>query len=183
MHVAEVPAKETVEFFIIITVKIVPVPPEPIAPFGGVDLLPSLLPILGGKCRHVLGSSLQKGAGPPQAFPSLIVFRGADPDPEILFNPGAGMQSIQVFLRRIGFQEFPDFDRWQHGLPREALIKNAQKISSSVWIVLPRVLAVKGNKSQSVFASPGNRVLDVLQMSEEVIRRRLGRVFPVCETD
>src|SRR5438552_19123386 len=96
--VSQVQPKQLVEDVLVICLKIIAVPPEPVTAFGCIQLLPVLL---NGRCMLLLLFALQKFTSPPKALPSVIVFRMTNPNPKVSVYPGPGMDSIQLHSGRL----------------------------------------------------------------------------------
>mgnify|MGYP003512905165 CR=1 FL=1 len=83
--VPEMRAEEAVEFGFKVGIEIIAVPPEPVAPFGGVEFLP-------GRLRTVRWKTLcdihQLCASMTEEIPPAIVFVVPDPDLVVRIDPG-----------------------------------------------------------------------------------------------
>src|SRR6476660_10293360 len=88
-HVAKMCAEQPVEFFLVGGIKIVAVPPEPVASLGGVQLVPGSLGLLG---REAWTDLQQARASVAQEIPPAVVLRMPDPDLVILIDPGSRVQ-------------------------------------------------------------------------------------------
>src|SRR3970282_2121856 len=98
-------SKEPIELLFVVSVKVVSVPPEPIAAFCGIKFVPGGLRAI----RGVRGSNFDEtGSSLTDQSPSLIVFLVADPDLIVLIDPGARMEVADSPSGRRGFERFGD---------------------------------------------------------------------------
>jgi hypothetical protein len=79
-------SKEPIELLFVVGIKVVPIPPEPIAAFGGIEFVPGGLRALRGECGR---NFCETGSSLTHQIPSPIVFLMADPDLIVLIDPGA----------------------------------------------------------------------------------------------
>src|SRR2546430_12460072 len=88
VDVRQMEAEQMVEQRLVIGVELVAVPPEPVAPFGGIEFVPRLTDRVG---RHVAGALplLQEAPGRPHPLPGVIVLDMAYPDLQIGVDPRA----------------------------------------------------------------------------------------------
>ena len=85
-HVPKVGPKEPIELVFVVGIEVVPIPPEPIAAFGGIEFVPGGLCAIRGERGRNLGKT---GSSLTHQVPSPIVFLVADPDLVVLIDPGA----------------------------------------------------------------------------------------------
>ena len=78
--------EEPIELLFVVCIKVVPIPPEPIAAFGGIEFVPGGLRAIRGE----RGSDFSEmGSRVTYQVPSSIVFLVANPDLVVLIDPGA----------------------------------------------------------------------------------------------
>src|SRR6266851_3041596 len=156
-------------------------PPEPVAPFGNIQFLPSSAELPGAD-DFLLRALQQMLARPVERIPGRIVFLVADPDGEVVTDPTAGKQMWQRVVRRMFFQERTDLDRLQIACAHTTLIKGAEEGHAAAGIMLPAVLAVENDADQGRL-SAADCLADAPQVLYEVVGGR-DRITPlVMETD
>src|SRR5207245_195180 len=101
-------------------------PPEPVAAFGNVQLLPGAAELLGAD-NSLLRSLQQMLARLVERVPGGIVFLMTNPDGEVVTDPATGKEMRQRVARRMFFQEGADLDRLEVARADTALIKGAEE--------------------------------------------------------
>ena len=99
VNVGKIFTEKKIEYFIIFRRMLVSIPPEPIAPFRTVNLLPGRLSCRKGKRRIDGNGAFQEIPRPPQAIPGMVLLGRPDPNPKILIDPGARVNVIQSLQR------------------------------------------------------------------------------------
>jgi len=70
------------------------------------------------------------------------------------------------------FEEVADGHGLDAGGARAALVQRPQERHAAVWVVLPAVFAIKDDADQRRLRAVADRLLDVEQVLDEIVRRR-----------
>src|SRR5262245_43952905 len=98
-------SKEPIELLLIVGIEIFPIPPEPIAAFGGIEFIPGCLYAIRGKSGSDFGETRSRVT---DQIPPPIVLLVADPDLVVLVDPGTGMEVADSSCRRRSFERVRD---------------------------------------------------------------------------
>ena len=181
VDVLEVLAEQVVEQRVLGAGVVVAVPPEPVATFGDVQLLPGLADLVRRR-QGRLRVFAQVLAGAVQRVPGGVVLFVADPDGEVVVDPAAGEQPRQRVAWRVLAQEFADRDGPHARRRRAALVQLAQELHAAAGVVFPAVLAVQDDADQGRLGAV-DRLADVVQVPHEILGRGHRLAALVVEAD
>ena len=177
----QVLAEELVEEQVVVRGEIAPVPPEPIAPLGRVDLAQRVVVLLRRE-RAALDLLLEKGARLAEQLPRAVFLRVADPDIEVAPDPRAGVQRGDLARRRVMPEVILDRARMQQlRLRFDAAVERAQKALAAIGKGLPRVLAIEDQRHHAGILR--DDLGDLPQVMQQVIRPGARLVFRRHEAD
>ena len=155
-------------------------PPEPVAPLGDEDLAPRE-----GRLLRVLGALLRLRVEPVarlrEQVPRHVVLGVADPGVEARPDPAAGVQVVQLLLRRVLGEKIRHGGRDDVRARLELGVQRVQEVVPVARIELPGILAVEGDDRQVVAIALD--VPDPVQAADEIACRVDGGHALVVEAD
>ena len=174
--VGEMEPEEIVEILVVRRAEVLAVPPEPVAPFGYVELLP-------GQVTRMPALRLQVPAGPGEHLPGLPVLLVADPDRKIVVDPRSGVEAGEAPRGRGALEGVAEPGGPDPGRCAQLAIECPEKPLAPVRVILPGVLPVENDRDKGFeIVGPGAPCY-VPEVLHEVLSTLLGRVAGVHKPD
>src|SRR6185295_1976614 len=180
--IPKVCSKEPIELLFIIGIEVVPIPPEPIAAFGGIEFVPGGLRAIRGKRGSDFG---EMGSGVTDEVPSPIIFLVADPDLIVLIDPRTGVKVADAMRDRRGLERLGD--RCGRGASvvvieragRAGLVEKREKLFATLVVMFPWIFPVKDNGDGDLFL---RRVVnDLAYPAKDILGGSIGSSLVVDE--
>ena len=173
IDVLQVLPEQFIEEDIAVGREVRPIPPEPVAALGGVDLHERGIALRGRERRQF---ALEKTPRDAKQIPAAIFLILADPDVEVTVNPRAGPELGQRIAGRAALEMILD-RRAAHEIAAigKTAIQLAQEGLAAVLESLPCVLTVEDDRDEPRVAADVLR--DVPDVREQMLRG-IARVIP-----
>src|SRR5438034_10962403 len=123
VNVLDAASEQEVELRRVLSLMVVAVPPEPIAPFGDHELAERFLQSRRIRCLLLPGA--EKTAGRREKLPRTVFFRMSDPGRQISKDPAAGNYASDFRSMRLRFQELREGHPAQTRIVCQAPVKGA----------------------------------------------------------